>query len=113
MPEPMPPVTWPNGEKLSVDIPLAVIVTTDFWASAMTAVRSGFWTVVALVVLALLGEELTTVATGASWVTATAVPPAASVALRRAAASTVPMPRPRVDPPSDRPPFDPPFDQPP
>src|SRR5690349_18238989 len=111
IPEPMPPVTCPNGEKPSVDMPFAVIVTTDFCAWAMTAVRSRFWTVVALVVFALPTVELTMLATGASWVTANAVPPAARVALRIAAASTVPapprlrVPEPRSDePPSDEPP---------
>ena len=52
IPDPMPVAGWPNGEKPSVETPFAVIVTTDFWASAITSVRSRLWTVVALVVFA-------------------------------------------------------------
>jgi quercetin dioxygenase-like cupin family protein len=54
-PDPIPPTGCP-GEKPSVVRPFAVIVTTDFCASAMTAVRSMVWTVVALVVRAELGS---------------------------------------------------------
>jgi hypothetical protein len=77
----------------SVDTPLAVIVTTDFWASAMTSGE----------VERLDGRRSSSSlapsveddpgAPGTSWVIAATVPPAASVALRTAAASTVPMPR--------------------
>src|SRR4051812_3340469 len=94
MPLPMPLVGWPKGEKPSAERPFAVIVTTLFCAWATTAVRSMFWTVVELVVRAAPGSVVTTVRAGTSSVTASAVPPAASVALRAAAARTVPMPRP-------------------
>ncbi len=97
IPDPMPVAGWPNGEKPSVETPLAVIVTTDFWASAMTSVRSRFWTVVALVVFAAPMDWTTPAAPGTSCVIAATVPPAASVALRTAAARTMPIPplRPR------------------
>src|SRR6188768_2425354 len=101
----MPPTGCPNGEKLSVLMPFAVIVTTDFCASAMTAVRSMVWTVVALVVRAALGSVGVEDDVGSSSCTARAVPPAARTALRAAATSTVPTPfRPPPLPP--RPPFD-------
>src|SRR5829696_10410518 len=92
IPEPMPVAGWPNGEKPSVETPFAVMVTTDFWASAITSVRSRFWTVVALVVLAAPMVGMTPAAPGTSCVIAATVPPAASVALRTAAARIVPMP---------------------
>src|SRR3954447_6888589 len=97
MPDPMPPVGWPNGEKPSVLRPLDVIVTTDFWASATIAVRSELWTVVALVVRAAAAGAVPTAGAGTSSWTASAVPPAARVALRNAATRTVPTPRPRVE----------------
>src|SRR3954453_20714963 len=97
MPDPMPPVGWPNGEKPSVLRPLDVIVTTDFWASATIAVRSELWTVVALVVRASAAGAVPTAEAGTSSWTASTVPPAARVALRNAAARTVPKPRPRLD----------------
>ena len=80
-PEPIPLVGCPKGEKPDVLSPSAVIVTTDRRAWAMTSVRSAFRTVVAPVVVALpTPESGIGIGTGASWRTASAVPPDARTA---------------------------------
>ena len=95
IPDPMPWVGWPNGEKRSVVMPSAVIVTTDSLSFATTEVRSSEVTVVlpVLVAWAVVVAAGAAAGGGRSRVTIAVVPPVASAALSTAAATTVPTPR--------------------
>ena len=64
IPEPMPWVGWPNGEKRSVVMPSAVIVTTDSLAFATIEVRSSEVTVVLPVLVAWAAAGATVAAGG-------------------------------------------------
>ena len=93
-PEPTPLDGAPNGEKPLPDRPSAVIVTTVFWACAMTSVRSVVWTVVEPVLAACPGAVVAAGATlcGTRAVTARAVPPEARTADRRDTPRMAPVP---------------------
>ena len=89
---------WPNGEKPSVETPLAVIVTTDLLGLGDDLGQVERLDGRGAVVCRRADRRLDApAAPGTSCVTASAVPPAASAALRTAAARTMPIPplRPR------------------
>src|SRR5918993_1325907 len=97
IPEPTPVAGWPNGEKPSVVMPSAVIVTTDRFAFATTSVRSADWSAVVPADVEVPTGGVVEAA-GTSWPTANAVPPTARAADRTAAPTMVPTPARRPGP---------------
>src|SRR5512135_2026129 len=81
-PEPTPVTSCPNGEKPCVEIPSAVIVTTDALAPATIAVRSAASTVRVIVVEAVFAVAGEVVAAGVDSRSTSAVPVEARAADR-------------------------------